>query len=113
MYGGDNRCVVCGEHIADPHAIGCPSGDEPLFALTVDENPLWVVRNPVTGTIHAESQHKVLCDQWVDEHPNTRYVVVERVGDYLPFDEYVARGLLRNYPGEPKRKPADTQLALI
>lgn len=29
-YDSENRCRVCGEHIANPHAVGCPadSGDD-------------------------------------------------------------------------------------
>lgn len=26
-YDADNRCTTCGEHIADPHAPGCPWDD--------------------------------------------------------------------------------------
>src|SRR4051812_13523151 len=27
-YGPDNRCTLCGSHIADPHAPECPRGDD-------------------------------------------------------------------------------------
>ncbi|MGW5074041.1 hypothetical protein [Rhodococcus sp. NPDC004095] len=27
-YGDENRCNACGSHVAEPHAVGCPLGDE-------------------------------------------------------------------------------------
>lgn len=26
-YGADDMCLICGEHISDPHAIGCDCED--------------------------------------------------------------------------------------
>lgn len=84
-----------------------------LFSIeecTATDEP-WVVRNPVTGTVHYLSDDWSACDAWVTMHTDTRYVVVERKSDYRPFDEYVRLGLLRNAP--TKTRSQTEQLVLI
>lgn len=77
---------------------------------TPASNP-WVVRNPVTGTVHYQHDDWAACDDWVTVHNDVRYVVVERRTDYRPFDEYVRLGLLRNAPTKTKRQTE--QMVLI
>ncbi|SKI65511.1 hypothetical protein [Mycobacteroides abscessus] len=83
-----------------------------LISVTVgpDDNP-WVVRNPVTATVHAVSHDWQHCYDWIIDHPEARYVVIERKCDYRPFAEYVTHGLLYNAPC--KTRSQAEQLTLI
>lgn len=83
-----------------------------LFDIDTSAAP-YVVRNAVTGQVFTTSADIAHCEQWCNDNPSERYLVIERRDSWLSFDEYIARGMLRNYPGERKRKPADMQLGMF
>lgn len=72
----------------------------------------WVVRHAVTGQEYYRSADPTDCELWCDQHTDITWLVIERAYQLLPLDEYLLRGMLRNYPGE-QRRATDAQLDLF
>lgn len=81
--------------------------------FTIDAIPQqWVVRHAVTGREFMRSDDATDCELWCDQHRSETWLVIERVNQCLSLDQYLLRGMLRNYPGE-RRQPVDPQLDLF
>ena len=81
--------------------------------FTLDTTPrAWVVRHAVTGREYHRATNQLDCELWCDQHRDATWLVIEQSDQLLPLDEYLSRGMLRNYPGE-QRRATNAQLDLF